>query len=323
MEEIMTWIYELRNITNQYPLIWVVLFIVITVISEIVVFTVKKESKAKPAIASVIISAIITATFAATFNLLIGNPTIKNDPSVIPDDIYRTECHIVLLDYYGEYYYLPESKNKYFINDDLKVKATKIELINEDYDVVFDNCSISKNERDENVYIFKNIPAGNYTLNVYVDGYMKRSETVVFDTGEISVNYKTGKKWWSVHPVMVKNNEENTYSMNVWFLDHNEKPIENISYKFVGSKKTYSTVYSYPQKTDEDGSIKEIICIYDNAQFWIAYKNPITSAEEIFCVTSKVDKDSNKCDAILIFDSNGNLKQTSPEELWYNFDNIE
>ncbi len=319
----MNWIYELRNLTNEYPLLWALLFVVITIISEIIVFAITKKFSKKPAIVLVIISAIITAIIAAVFNLWIGSPQIKNDPSVIPDDIYRTECRIVLLDYQGEYYYLPENKNKYFIDDDLKESATKIELINNDFDVIFDSCTLSKNERDENVYTFKNIPTGNYTLNAYVNGYMKRSETIVFDTAEMSQNYKTGEKWWSVRLVMVKNDAQSTYPMNVWFLDHNENPIVGMPYEFVASERNLVTVYSYPKKTDENGDISELISIYDNAHFWIAYKNPITNAKEVFCVTSKIDIDSGKCDAILMFDANGKLKQTSPDELWYQFEYTE
>lgn len=310
-------LYQLRSFTDKYPFIWIILFVVLSIIAELIAYGFTKRIQKKSTIASIVISALITTTIAVLFNFLLGSPTIKNNASVIPNDIYRAECRIVLLDYYGEYYYLPESKNKYFINDDLKKQATKIELINKDYDVVFDSFTMSKNEIDENVYIFKDIPSGNYTLNAYVDGYMKRSETVVFDTAEMSKNYKTGEKWWSVRPVMVKNDAEETYPMNVWFLDHNENPIENIPYEFVASERNLATVYSYPKRTDENGSISELISIYDNTHFWIAYQNPITNETEVFCVTSIIDFDAGKCDAILMFDSDGKLKQTSPNELWH------
>ena len=42
---------------------------------------------------------------AAIFNLWIGSPTINNNAYIIPDNVYKTECRIVLLDYYGEYYW--------------------------------------------------------------------------------------------------------------------------------------------------------------------------------------------------------------------------
>lgn len=145
---------------------------------------------------------------------------------------------------------------------------------------------------------------------------MKRSETIVFDTVEISNNYQTGEKWWNVRLVMVKNNAENTYPINVVFYDYNKHPIANLPYEFVASENNLYSVYSYPQRTDKSGGINEILKAYDNARFWIAYINPITNAEELVCITINIDKNYNKCDIILMFDSSGKLVQTSPEQLW-------
>lgn len=118
-------LYQLRSFTDKYPFIWIILFVVLSIIAELIAYGFTKRIQKKSTIASIVISALITTTIAVLFNFLLGSPTIKNNASVIPNDIYRAECRIVLLDYYGEYYYLPESKNKYFINDDLKKTSNK------------------------------------------------------------------------------------------------------------------------------------------------------------------------------------------------------
>ena len=61
---------------------------------------------------------------------------------------------------------IKEGKNKYFVNDDLKRQATKIELINNDYDVVFEDYYVSKNEKNEIVYTFEK-PLSTLYLNFY------------------------------------------------------------------------------------------------------------------------------------------------------------
>ena len=104
--------------------------------------------------------------------------------------------------------------------------------------------------------------------------------------------------------------------MNVWFLDSEQKPVYDLKYEFIGSLSNPSTHFTYTKATNKEGSIDENIRIKDNKSFMIAYINPYTNENEVICVTSKIDKSANKCDAILMFDNNGMLKQTSPKELW-------
>lgn len=311
----MKWLYDIRIIVDKYPILWLALFVLLYVIIALVVYASTKKLK-KSALITAVISAIITACIAGIFNLCLGSPVIKNDASVIPSDLNRIKYKIDLLDYYGDYYYPPNSKDTYFIYGDLTVQASRLSLINKDYNVEFNSYKVNQDENGSYEYEFNDIPIGNYTLTMEVPGYKKHVEEIMLGYGEPSVNYITGKKWWHICPIMKKNDDELTYAMNVWFLDSKQNPVSDLKYEFINTQNALYTHYSYPKSTDSEGSIDENIRIKDDKSFLIAYINPYTHENEVICVTSKVDKSANKCDAILMFDNNGVLKQTSPKELW-------
>ena len=83
-------LYQLRSFTDKYPFIWIILFVVLSIIAELIAYGFTKRIQKKSTIASIVISALITTTIAVLFNFLLGSPTIKNNASVI--QIGRASC---------------------------------------------------------------------------------------------------------------------------------------------------------------------------------------------------------------------------------------
>lgn len=319
----MRWLYELRDFVSSNPLIWGAVFVLISVVSELIIFVVIKKAEdrnptKKAIIVDLVICASITAIIAALFNLFFLTPTIENDSSVIPKELTRKRVVISLGDYYGEYYYPPNNKVKNYFFDDILNDSADITLYNKDYNVTYNSYSISQESSNFTEYVFADIPTGNYTLTIEMNGYLKHVEELSLGYDEESVNFITGETWWLIKPIMKKNDNELTYAMSLRFLDSNETPIENLKYELISNQRNNSLDnYGYPNETNSKGEIEETINIQDNKEFWIAYINPYSGEKEVTTVYSKVDKNYNKCDAILIFDSAGVLSQTSPNELWY------
>ena len=306
----------LQNYLTEYPVLWAVMFVFLTVIAEMIPLFIQKKFEAKTAIIALVISSVLTACFAAAFSILFPVPTIKNKSDVIPDDIVRSPFKIILYDYFGEYHY-EKSNERNFIFDILDKMVTDIHITNEDFDVEFSEYQIERNEHNEIIYVFDNIPAGNYTVSVSMDGYLVRNEHTSLEGSGRSVNDLTQTYWWEMALIMEKLELDNPSYMSIRFFDTDYEPMENLKYEIISSPLEKDFYHTYPTATNSEGRCEENISIVPNTGFWIAYINPYDGEEYTFYITAKIDSNVNWCDTILVLKSNGEIEQTSPSIIWY------
>lgn len=308
---------KLQMFLKENPALWVIVFLILFIISESVSILIdKKNIKRKTAIAFGF--SVFFTLVTLVLNILFPTPEIKRPPSIIPSNITKSHLKIVLYEYQGEYYY-QKNTNKNCIYKTLDNKNAQITVRNKDYEVDFTEYKSEINENGEAIYIFDNIPAGNYTISVSLDGYLINTGDYLFETSKRSFRNDENEYWFDASVYMRKIDTENLIPMKISFLDKDYKPLKDLKYEIVKSSiSTNMQHYDYIYSTDSEGRCEEIINIIPESKISIAYINPYSNEEKTFLITSTIDPVIKWCDILLILDKNGNIVQTSPS-LIYNY----
>lgn len=317
---------QLHDIFMQNKLLYICVSAIISAFVSVIAYIVQRKIEKKQKNTTVIVLVVFLCSFCIQFVPMYISTyfplPVKNEPESdinnndikIPDNVVMSPLKLTLREYLGEYYY-----NGVNIKNEIsglmdKIDAT-IDVYNEDYDVHYSEYEITTNERNEIVYLFNYIPAGNYIITVTADGYQTQKDTILFDALHLQ-KIMDDIPYWSMHMVMSSLNTSPIVPMNIRFFDVNQKPMSGIDYEINSRPLRKDYIHSYPNKTNEYGECIEKIFILPNSEFEIAFVNPYTGNECIYNITAELDENVKWCDNILIVDDTGIVNQTIPSILW-------